>query len=705
MEKMKSVSRRRLMQLTAVGGAGAALAGVLAACGEAAEEAVPAETAMAETAAPAATAMAEKTATAADKGVEAATAAPTEAPVTTGFKEAPEHAAMVASGSLPPVEERLPKDPRVIDPFGEIGQYGGRIRLADVFISVDIGNMIQASLHCYNMTGSAFVNDVAKNIDIDVKPTGSKFTVELREGHKWSDGAPFTTDDIMFYWNDWANNKELRPGGTGRAIYGGLQKGKVEPIYRQVSENVFEVEFEGISAYTFMDQWGRGSRHPYGYQPKHYMEQFHIDFNPDANKLAEDEGLDNWVQLYNQKASWGYTAITRPTAVGLPVLEPWMMTAGSDLESSYTRNPYYHWVDTDGNQLPYVEGVDFEWLSDKEVYNLRASSGELDYGQFGLDLKDMPVYQENADAGQFKVHLAKALRSSILAFMINQTYNEQAYADLFRMKDFRVAMSVAIDRTRINDTLFFGQAVPSQVTVHPSESFFKLEWQDQYTEHDPDRAIELLDTILPDTDSDGFRTFPNGDRVSLFVIICDLEGPKPEIAELVKGDWANVGVEMNWQQLDRNLCEQRIQVAGETMIGTVHSENSNFFTRGIEWIYGFDQGSRMSNQWGQKWAYWFSSGGSEGEEPPQIWKDYFQARQDWKSTVPGTPEYDQTGTRQWQIWADELPLVGTVGLAPQPTIVTNRIGNFPADHGIELWFGAGINFTRPYRGPQWYIKQ
>ena len=693
--------------------AGAATVGVLAACGEAEDEVTEATAApTVATAAPTAAATAAPTA--------AATAAPTAAPAMTeaamvegmpnmesmsmpsSFQEAPSLAAKVAAGELPPVEDRIPSEPLVWQPFEEIGTYGGRMNFASVAISVDIGNINRTDAVAYNMQGTKLVNDAVKSHEMSSDLTTVIY--QLRKGHKWSDGAPFTSADFVWHYENDMLNEELSPSGPGPKIAGN------PPVVRAPDELTVEISYpEAVP--ILLDRLGRGGSERGVYVVSHYMEQFHADYNPNAEKEATDDGFDNWTQRYQAKKRWGaHQTWFTEHAVDRPVLAPWTLTAHAADRAALERNPYYHIVDTAGNQLPYIDGLDYELLSDKEVYQLRITAGALDFGQFELDFNNMPLYRDNEASGNYTTYICKALRSSALALLPNWTYKDEAVAEIFRELDFRFAISVAIDRDAINDAVYFGQAVPLQASILPSYSFYEEEWGSIATEFDPAKANELLDGLgLDQRDSEGWRLRPDGERLTLVFEIGDEEGPKDSIAELVAENWRDVGLDTQWNQIKRPLYEERLDLLTEIMIGTEHTEASGYFTRWVPWVWGY-KGKRAV--WAGGWTKWFATtewtpdGGfapgasTEGPEPPADVKANADAKFRWLNTIPGTPEYDAIGKEYFGWQAEQLTVLGTVGLAPQPLIINNRVKNFPTD---DLWFGAGSNFTKPYRAFQWFI--
>ena len=609
------------------------------------------------------------------------------------FNQAPSLAAKVASGELPPVDERLPSEPLVWQPWEAIGTYGGRLKFASVGISVDIGNANRTDAVASNRQGTALVNDAVKHHE--VSSDGTTVIFELRKDHKWSDGAPFTSQDFQWHYDNYMLNEELSPSGPEPKINGN------PPVVNTPDELTVEISYpEPVP--TLLDYLGRHGSEGGFYIASHYMERFHADFNPEVEKMAADEGFENWVQLYQAKMRWGaHHAWFTEHAVNRPVLAPWTLTAYSADRAALDRNPYYHIVDTEGNQLPYVDGLDYELLSDREEYQLRITSGAIDFAQFDLDFNDMPLYRDNEASGNYRSLIGEALCSSALAFQPNWTYRDEAVAELFRELDFRIALSVAIDRDAINDAVFFGQATPYQGTILPSYSFFEEEWGAIHTEYDPDKANVLLDELdLNKRDADGWwRLRPDGERLTL---IFEIEGQEPSkrwIAEIVAENWRDVGLDVEWHQLERPQYEERLDLHTEVMIGAQDTEASAYFTRWVPWVWGY-KGKRAV--WAGAWTKWFATDGAEGLEPPAEVKANAEKKFEWLLAAPGTPEYDSLGKDYFGWQAENLTVIGTVGLAPQAVIINNRVKNFPDDQA-DLWFGAGANFTKSYPAFQWFI--
>ena len=232
------------------------------------------------------------------------------------FQEAPSLAAKVAAGELPPVEERIPSEPLVWQPFEEIGTYGGRMNFASVAISVDIGNINRTDAVAYNMQGTKLVNDAVKSHEMSSDLTTVIY--QLRKGHKWSDGAPFTSKD--FVWHYEKRHAERRAVTLGAGSEDCRQSAGRECAGR-VGPSRFRTRRRCRFCWTVWVAVGASAG---VYVVSHYMEQFHADYNPNAEKEATDDGFENWTQRYQAKKRWGaHQTWFTEHAVDRPVLAPW----------------------------------------------------------------------------------------------------------------------------------------------------------------------------------------------------------------------------------------------------------------------------------------------------------------------------------------------------------------------------------------------
>ena len=250
---------------------------------------------------------------------------------------------------------------------------------------------------------------------------------------------------------------------------------------------------------------------------------------------------------------------------------------------------------------------------------------------------------------------------------INLNYQDPVLHELFNNRDFRIALSVALNRDQMNEIVFFGLGDPHPATPLNTMEFFDHAWYNDNLAFDPDRANRLLDAAgLDKRDSDGFRVRPDdGKRLNLVIEIGVLEGPKQAICELISNDWRQVGIEGACKLVDGALQSERLD-NNETAITAWHLGRTTLLGRGTPDQFAFERCG--ANNWGRQWCFWFVSGGDSGIEPPDEIKALDALWQAFKQAATGTPEAVELGKAYFAYFADELPMIPTIGLAPHPAV-------------------------------------
>lgn len=604
--------------------------------------------------------------------------------------EAPMLAELVAAGELPPLSERLPAEPLVQEGAEGIGTYGGTLRFGNVETGLwNLATLRTVGLFQYNQENSEVSVDVAK--DFFWNDDLSELTIVLRAGHKWSDGAPFTVDDILFKWQEVDGNEELTPSFSSFWSPGGE---RVQ--FTKVDDMTVKMKF-AVPYPAAVDLLGRSwfSSDPGFMMPAHYLKEFHIEHNPEAAQRATDEGFEDWVGYFRSHSNPAGNVL-----VGRPSLWVWIPEERTSERVVAVRNPYFHQVDTAGNQLPYIDRVDTVITGDKQVQILKATTGEFDFEGWYLSLNEMGTLQANKEDGDFEVQTAKSLRSSEFALMPNRTTQDDVLRELFNSFDFRRAMAVGIDREAINQAIFFGLGTPYPAIPLPSNAYVRPEWHTLHTEYDPDTANQLLDDLgLSERDGDGYRLRPDGDRLSVIIEIGSTEGPKLPICEIIQQQWVAIGIDVTCKVTEGSLYTQR-NLANEFEIATWHLDRSGLFGRANPLWYSFFSASQQ--RWGAQWVIWFTSDGAEGIEPPDEIKALRALFAEWQQTEIGSEDFVAKGTEYYRYFAEELPMIGTVGLGPVPQVVSNRLHNVPSEN---IWWGSDTNFYAPYKPGTWYIEE
>jgi len=605
----------------------------------------------------------------------------------TKFNEAPMLRTLVAAGELPPVEERLPEEPMVVVPLEEIGQYGGTLKTisaSPLTNAADLAAIVSEGLRKWTPDLKTLAPNIAKGWDLskDMKT----LIIYLRKGMKWSDGAPFTADDFVFWYKDILLNKELTPV-IGKTWCPGGQVIKVEKV------DDYTVRVKSAIPNPSMPL------RDIGFAPKHYLKRYHIKYNPKATELAKQNGYDKWWMLFNYYYSPGTNKVRR--IVDYPTLGPWVLKKVTSTRYLYERNPYYWKVDTAGNQLPYIDKASRVDVENREVAEMKIIAGEFDIAGFDLLLSNYPLYKKNEKKGNYHTMLWKSPLGSRYYFAFNYTHKDPILRKIFRDLRFRQAMSIAINRQEINKVLFFGKAVPRQATLLPNVSFYEPWMGKYYTQYDPKEANRLLDEMGLKWDKEHkFRLRPDGKTLALTIEYVQIEGPKRQISELIKDYWEDVGVKVTLKEEERNYYQQR-GLANEGEVRAWHlpgAEVTNYLFNICRFCAPWHNPAVSAG--GIEWWNWWNTGGKTGEEPPEEIKKQFKAIDKWQHTVMGSKEYIRLGKEILTRNVKNLWTIGTVGMDPLPIIIKNNLRNTPKT-GM---FASDYDFFGPYRAEQWFFQ-
>ncbi len=591
------------------------------------------------------------------------------------YSEAPELAKRVALGELPPVEERLPEEPLIVPTIERIGQYGGTWRRG--FTGRADGNNFDRLIHdhliYYDLDGYTLVPHIAKGWD--VSEDGTTFTFHLRRGMKWSDGAPFTADDFVFAFEDVTLNKNINPVIPSPTKADG-QVYNVEKIDETTVRFTFHkanyMFIENVGGLAIGGQFTREWGCPL-YAPRHYLMQFLPKYAPesDLQDKLKAAGDKSWVQLFKRMA-------TPLENRDLPVVGPWkMVTPITSDVCSMERNPYYFAVDPDGNQLPYIDKIVSPFVENLEVFNARVMAGEVDMQARHVLLDKVPVLKREEARGNFRVLIWPNSGGSDAAIIINQTWEGDPEIEKWlRNRDFRIALSVAIDREEINESIFLGMGQPGAYVTTPENPYYPgPEFEKKYAVRDLGKANEILDKLgLDRKDRDGYRLrSDNKERliITLSVLrqaMLNFEG----VAELLANHWKGVGIYTHLSVEERSYHSKR------------HSTNehqlSMWTTGGTEnpWTSGTLTCPVGSAGFAPLVGTWYITNGQKGVAPTGGLKRLLEIFEEGNS-LPRDMR-TELGKELWRIHVNNLYMIGTVGQSPAMNgvvVVKNNFRNVP----------------------------
>lgn len=606
------------------------------------------------------------------------------------FNEAPMLRELVEAGKLPPVEQRLPEDPLVVEPFDEIGRYGGEIRSGA--FGPTSGGFDAEGLRVQNILQiQPDLQTLTPNIvrDIEIAEDFRSVKLYLRRGMKWSDGHPFTADDFMFWYEDILQNDDLTP--VKRAVW--MPGGE---LFQMTKHDDYTLELQFAAPYPAIDiVLAKSDINGRFFQPKHYLQKWHIKYNPEAETLARQEGFDSWWQAFNHHMAWQQDQLD----VHQPTIHPWVLKSIDSLGNKYfERNPYYWKVDTAGNQLPYIDRQTRVLVRDAEVRILRLFNGELHVAaENPLPVSDLPLYKENEANGNYRTMLFENTRGADAVFALNLTHKDPVLREIFNDIRFRQALSLAIDRQQMNDIFYFGQAAVRQATAPPMTSFYEDWMGDYFAEYDPDRANALLDEMGLGWDRNRqIRLRSDGQPLQIVLETTEEFAP---MAELVAEHWSAIGVATTMRQLERIFFYERGPANDRDAATWTFDSVSEFSMRS-------DSCARFRPTWGQPidpaplWQTWFNTGGQSGEEPPQAVKELYALCDEFIVADPDSERYKELGREILKRNVEGLYNIGTV-VAPRVVMISERLGNTPR----AGTFAYDFMFWVPYRGDQWYFKE
>ncbi|MDO5629139.1 MAG: ABC transporter substrate-binding protein [Mobilicoccus sp.] len=474
--------------------------------------------------------------------------------------EAPELAEKVEAGELPPVEERMPENPPVIKGADGPGEYGGQMQLA--MLDADDHSTVRRYLGYEPLVRwhPDWTDELQPGVarDWEASDDATEFTFYLNEGIRWSDGEPFTADDIVFAYDDVYKNKELTPGPHENVVAPDGSYATVEKIDDHTVKFTFDVP-HGLFLINMARSDADGMLARY---PKHYLSQFHPDYNENAEAEAEADGADSWVDRFLEKGgvALGTGHDARWLNSDLPVLNAWIIEqpAYHGNRVSAVRNPYYWKVDTDGNQLPFVDRVVFDVYADQEVIGFRAAAGEISYQDRHFDHDLRPLLAESMEQNGYDLIDVTSTDMNTLLVNFNLHHNDDLKREVFTNKDFRVGLSHAIDREEMIELAFFGQGEPWQSAPRKESPFYHEKLATQFTEHDVALANEHLDKVLPEKGANGMRLGPDGQPFTFSVdLATDRSIGLTNAVELIRGYWQEVGIPMEINTVDRDLRNER----------------------------------------------------------------------------------------------------------------------------------------------------
>jgi peptide/nickel transport system substrate-binding protein len=601
-----------------------------------------------------------------------------------GLQETPSLQARVEAGELPPVAQRIPIDVQVVRLEGDKspGEQGGEMRLL-MGSQKDIRQMViygYARLIGYN-ENFELVPDLLKSFDV---VDDRIFTLHLRRGHRWSDGHPFTSEDFRYYWEDIANNPDLSRGGPPRELMADDQLPTVE------FPDAHTVRYSWPTPNPYFLTALAGAVPLYIYKPAHYLKQFHPRYQKAEviEELVEKENRRNWMGVHvNRDRPY------KATNPDLPTLQPWFNTTFPPAERFiFTRNPYYHRIDQNGRQLPYIDSVAIG-ISSSGLIPAKTGAGESDLQARYLRMDNYTFLKSTAKRNDFDVRLWQTAKGAHLALYPDLNTNDEEFRKLLRDVRFRRALSLAINRHEINQVVYFGLVQESNNTVLAESPLYQPMDQYAWIEFDVKQANRLLDELgLTEVDDRGVRLLPDGRPLEIVVQTAGESTEQTDVLELIHDSWLQAGIKLYSIPSTREVFRNRI-FSGDAMM-SIWSGLENAIPTAENSPMELAPTSKYQYQWPQ-WGAHYESLGQSGE-PPDLpaARELLALNDEWSHTTTHQRRVE-IWQRMLQINAEQMFTIGIVNHVPHPVVVNDFLRNVPQKGFYDISPGAYFGIYKP----------
>ncbi|GAB2552965.1 ABC transporter substrate-binding protein [Gracilibacillus alcaliphilus] len=600
------------------------------------------------------------------------------------FSEAPELIELVESGEIPSVEERLPvpEDIMVEQIENSIGQYGGN--LVTPWEGADskwlIGKPTEEALFRFNEAGDDIEPNVAKGYEVNEDAT--EYIIYLREGMKWSDGEPFTTDDVLFYWEHMLQKETF-----GKSVYDAYYTIDPETNERHLAEitKIDDYTFRVVHAFpspNFLKRVAIDNK--WFFAPEHFHKTILPEFvgEDKALEIAQEWGFSD-VNSFLQETGYYYWVYEE-----IPTLRAWV--ASNDPHSEefvMKRNPYYWKVDPEGQQLPYTDNFIASKIQDPSQGVLGVLSGEFTIGHFSMT--DFPVLKENEEKGGYQVFTWPTAQMASTTIQLNQTTQNDNLRELVQDIRFREALSIAVDRQQISEIVTNGIAEPGQAAVPEGLVGYQEGWAEKWTDYDPDQAEQLLDELgISEKNAEGFRLYEDDSVVTLTIM--EPNQDNSEFLELIKDAYENVGVKVNLNYVDSGTFQDR-KYSNQVEATTENPMITNVALRPEVLVP-----LRVLTPWQGNYGLHRETGGENGTEPQD---DVAMLVENWDRLIssPNEEEASEWADKIYQLHMENQWILGYTGPMPQIVVAANHLHNVPqerifADELRELGHGRPAQF-------------
>ena len=577
------------------------------------------------------------------------------------YNESPSLSKLVKQNKIPTINQRLPDNPMVITPFDTIGSYGGILHraLKGPFDQNGWRTITGDALFEWDFGQAKPILSLAE--EYHVENNNKVHVVKLRKGLRWSDGKPFTADDLMFFHDAVIKNDELQSmlRNQGWAKVAGNKT-------KLVKKDSRTVEFHFKTPYALFNQ----HMAYYGDEmlmPKHYMKQFHVNYTSSSNldSLIKKSGVKNWAQLFIQK----YSVFLNPD---LPVMNAWKVNqAFPAKQMTTTRNPFYWKVDNEGNQLPYIDSIVVDLIEDGPAISLRAANGGIDFQYRHIRFSDLAILKDGENKGKGYTVNKWSDTTGWFSLYTNQSHKDPVMRKLMQDINFRAGLSHAIDREEMNEIMYLGTGEVSHPAGLKGDPYFIDGFGQKFINHDVNKANNYLNKAgLTKKDSNGMRLRPDGKPLTLTISTYPFETGHSSVDgyEMVAGYWEKVGINTVVDLKERSLWTSYVRDNNHDIAG--------YLTASVLWNINPTWYVPTSNgcYWAPAFGKYYATGGKQGMKPNAI----NQKIQNLFNKLIVTLDENKNlelGQEILRIHSENVFMIGTVKTPFQPVIINNKLRN------------------------------
>ncbi|HTY22206.1 MAG TPA: ABC transporter substrate-binding protein [Desulfomonilaceae bacterium] len=585
-------------------------------------------------------------------------------PETRAFNEAPMITPLVKANELPPVDERLPKSPPVVYPIEKSGAYGGTWRRAYIGLSDLVGGrrILYDPLVRWSQDFE-IVPNLAEKWEID--ETGRIFTFYLVKGVRWSDGAPFTADDIIFYFEDILSNRDLTP-----SLPRWVSPDGIPPKVTKIDDYAIRIEF--AKPYSlFLQRLACPEGMELVTKPKHYLKKFHKRYAEpeELQALMKEKKASSWLKLFEDAAGLRHALFVN---TDLPSVCAWITKVPAPATRLVMqRNPFYWKVDPNGNQLPYIDSIVHELLAEPQTILLKAIAGEIDMqGRLLGGMQNSILLVADKSKGKYKLVPKMSTASVGLLLAPNLNHKNPEMRKILSDHRFRKALSHAINRNEINKIVYRGQGVPRQAAPLKESPFYSESYEKAYLEYAPEKARALLDEMGVKVGSRGKRIGPDGKPIRLVLDVTVVQD-WIDAAEIIATSLDKIGIDTEVKTETRALFRLRVQSAAHD-IALWPGDGGMECLLEPRWYFPYSTESLNAPLYG----LWYQTRGKQGEEPPAELRELMEV---YDTILTTTSQDKMKELFEKIITANEknLWVIGLVSEPPDYYVATINFHNLP----------------------------